>query len=166
MRIQKIEDFMERYVGGGAADKLDRLDRLQTNMTDTLSHMEGDWDKARSSFNLSQSGMEGAFDVTAKTVGNSRTRVNKILRKMEEFRADEIAWEQHGIAMALKTKEQSLEDHLDPKKVLPVHRDISEAHKIKVIKAHGFVESLANTESPHLAASWIATRLAARSSKG
>ena len=94
---------MERYVGGGAADKLDRLDRLQTNMTDTLSHMEGDWDKARSSFNLSQSGMEGAFDVTAKTVGNSRTRVNKILRKMEEFRADEIAWEQHGIAMALKT---------------------------------------------------------------
>jgi hypothetical protein len=85
---------------------------------------------------------------------------------MKEFRADEIAWEQHGIAMALKTKEESLEDQLDPKKVLPVHRDISEAHKIKVIKAHGFVESLANTESPHLAASWIATRLAARSSKG
>ena len=122
-------------MGGGAADELDRLDRLQTNMTDALLRMEEDWDEARGSFNWSRSGMEGAFDVTAKTVSNSRTRVNKIMRKMEESRADEIAWEQHGIAMALKTKEQSSENHLDPKRVLPVHRDISEAHKLKVIKA-------------------------------
>ena len=92
---------MERYVGGGVTNKLDRLDRLQTDMTDELSRMERDWNDARNSFNWSQSGMEGAFDVAAKSVSDSRTRVNKILRSIVKFRADEVAWEQHGIAMAL-----------------------------------------------------------------
>jgi hypothetical protein len=91
---------MERYVGGGATNKLDRLDRLQTDMTDELSRMERDWNDARNSFNWSQSGMEGAFDVAAKSVSDSRTRVNKILRSIVKFRADEVAWEQHGTARA------------------------------------------------------------------
>ena len=89
----------ERGVGDGATCKRDRLD-LQTNMTHELSHMNRDWNGTKTSCNRPQPSMEGAFNTTVKSMSNFRTRAGNIRRRIAKFRADEVAWEQHGTARA------------------------------------------------------------------
>ena len=52
--VQKIEDFMEQYVGVRTSmsrpKRWRRLGRLRSDLTDLLTHMEGDWNKGRIHF--------------------------------------------------------------------------------------------------------------------
>ena len=57
--IQRIENLMplwmkERGMGRGADGRLDRLNRLQEDLTDQLASIEEDWDEATTSVEWSQ----------------------------------------------------------------------------------------------------------------
>jgi hypothetical protein len=125
--IQRIESLTplwrkERGMGGGADGRLDRLDQLQEDLTDQLASIEEDWDEAKTSDDWSQTDAVREKKAIARIVRDSRSWGREALRKIEEFRAEEIEWGRHDAAVALQYQEwfdqnmgtdQSTETHTD-----------------------------------------------------
>ena len=77
-------------MGGGAGGRLDRLGGLQEDLTDQLASVEEDWDEAKTSVEWSQTDTVREKKAIARIVQDSRSWGREALRKIEEFRAEEI----------------------------------------------------------------------------
>jgi hypothetical protein len=98
--IQRVENLIplwrkERGMGGGADGRLDRLNQLQEDLTDQLANIEEDWDEATASVEWSKTDAVREKKAIARRVRDSRSWGRKDLRKIEEFRAEEIEWGRH-----------------------------------------------------------------------
>ena len=88
-------------MAGEANGKLDRLGRLQEDLTDQLASIEEDWEETSNSAKWSQIDVIREKKSIARMVRDSRSWRHEAMCKVKEFWAGEIQWERNNTPATL-----------------------------------------------------------------
>jgi hypothetical protein len=105
-RIGSLVPLWKKERGMGAArGRFDELDQLQADLQDQLAGTEEDWDEVKTSDDWSQTDAVKEKKVITRMVRNSRSWGREVLRKIEDFRVEEVKWRRHDNATTSQYQE-------------------------------------------------------------